>query len=105
MASSPEFTAYICDQVEGLGTVRARKMFGEYMVYCNDKPVVIVCDDRALVKPLPCLEALLQGWPMEPPYEGARPHYLLDPGDRETLREAVRLAEEVTPLPRKRNNK
>ena len=102
MASSPEFVNYICEQLDGLGAVRFRKMFGEYMVYLNDKPVVIICDDRPMVKMLPCLEALLQERPTEPPYEGAKDHYLLDPDDRETLREAVRLAEEVTPLPKKK---
>lgn len=102
MSSSPEFAAYICEQLEGVGAVRSRKMFGEYMIYVNDKPVIIVCDDRAMVKMLPCLEALLKGNPTEPPYEGARDYYLLDPDDRETLRTAAALAEEVTPLPKKR---
>lgn len=105
MASSPDFVNYICEQLEGLGAVRSRKMFGEYMVYLNDKPVIIICDDRALVKTLPCLEELLRGRPVEPPYEGAKDHYLLDADDRETLREAARLAEEVTPLPRKKAKK
>ena len=105
MASNPDFVAYICEQLEGLGAVRSRKMFGDYLVYLNDKPVFILCDGRAMVKTLPCLEALLQGRPIEPPYEGAKDHYLLDPDDRETLREAARLAEEVTPLPKKRAKK
>ena len=105
MASSPDFVTHICDQLEGLGTVRSRKMFGEYMVYLNDKPVFILCDDRAMVKVLPCLEELLRDRPTEPPYEGAKPHYLLDPDDRDTLRKAARLAEEVTPLPKKRKKK
>ena len=37
MASNPDFVNYICEQLEGLGAVRSRKMFGEYMVYLNDK--------------------------------------------------------------------
>ena len=102
MASNPDFVSYICEQLEGLGAVRSRKMFGEYMVYLNDKPVIIICDDRPMVKMLPCLEELLQGRPTQPPYEGAKDHYLLDPDDRDTLREAVRLAEEATPLPKKK---
>ena len=102
MASSPDFVEYICEQLEGLGAVRSRKMFGEYMVYLNDKPVLILCNDQAMVKMLPCLSELLADRPTEPPYEGAKPHYVLDPDDRETLRQAVRLAEEVTPLPKKR---
>ena len=105
MASSTDFVNYICEQLEGLGAVRSRKMFGEYMVYLNDKPVIIVCDDRAMVKTLPCLEGLLQDRPAEPPYQGAKDHYLLDPDDRDTLREAARLAEEATPLPKKKTPK
>ena len=100
MASSPEFVNYICEQLDGLGAVRSRKMFGDYMVYLNDKPVIIICDDRAMVKTLPCLAGLLAGRPTEPPDEGAKDHYLLDPDDRDTQREAARLAEEVTPLPK-----
>ena len=103
MASSPEFVNYICEQLNGLGTARSRKMFGDYMVYLNDKPVLILCDGRVMVKTLPCLAGLLAGRPIQPPYEGAKDHYLLDPDDRDTLREAARMAEEVTPLPKKRN--
>lgn len=105
MATSPELISYLCDQLAGVGDVRSRKMFGDYMIYCNDKPVLIVCDDQAMVKMLPILEPLLGNHPTQPPYEGAKPHYVLDPDDRETLREAVRLAEEVTPLPKKRAKK
>lgn len=103
MASSPDFVNYICEQLEGTGAVRSRKMFGEYMVYLNDKPVIIICDDRAMVKILPCLEELLGQNPKELPYEGAKEHYVLDPDDGETLRQAARLAESVTPVPRKRS--
>lgn len=102
MATAPGTIEYLCDQLAGSGDIRARKMFGEYMIYCNDKPVLIVCDDRPMVKMLPVLEPLLKDRPTAPPYEGAKDHYVLDPDDRETLREAVRLAEEVTPVPKKR---
>lgn len=102
MASSPDFTLYICEQLEGIGTIRSRKMFGEYMVYVNDKPVVLVCDDTVFIKMLPCLAELLAENRTGAPYDGAKEHYILDPDDRETLRAAASLAESVTPLPRKR---
>lgn len=102
MATSQEFVAYICEQLEGTGAVRARKMFGEYMVYINDKPVVLVCDDTVFMKRLPCLAQLLVGNDIGVPYEGAKEHYILDPDDRDNLRRAAALAEEVTPLPKKR---
>lgn len=102
MATGQAFVEYICEQMEGVGIVRARKMFGEYMVYVNDKPVVLVCDDTVFMKKMPCLEELLAGHDTGMPYPGAKEHFILDPDDRETLRRAVTLAEEVTPLPKKR---
>ena len=105
MASSLDFTNYICEQLEGIGTLRSRKMFGEYMVYVNDKPVLLVCDDTPFMKILPRLSELLADRPKAPPYEGARDHYVLDPDDRDALRQAVVLAEEVIPLPKKKQPK
>ena len=102
MSSSLDFVNYICEQMEGVGTIRSRKMFGEYMVYVNDKPVVMVCDDTVFMKILPCLSELLKDRPTAPPYEGAKDHYVLDPDDRDTLRRAAELAEAVTPLPKKK---
>lgn len=102
MASSPDFVNYVCEQLEGIGTIRFRKMFGEYMVYVNDRPVILVCDDTVFVKMLPCLGELLAQNPTGLPYEGTKEHYVLDPDDSETLRKAAALAEEVTPLPKKR---
>ena len=43
MSSSPEFVRYLCEQLEGTGEVRFRKMFGEYWIYLNDRPAVLVC--------------------------------------------------------------
>ena len=105
MSSSLDFVNYVCEQLEGIGAIRSRKMFGEYMVYVNDKPVVMVCDDTVFMKILPCLSELLKDRPTAPPYEGAKGHYVLDPDDRDTLRGAAALAEEVTPLPKKKNRK
>ena len=102
MGSSAEFVAYICEQLEGIGAIRSRKMFGEYMIYINEKPVVMICDDTAFMKMLPCLEPVLGDHPTGTPYDGAKEHYMLDPDDGGTLRRAAALAEKVTPVPNKR---
>lgn len=102
MASSPDFVSYVCEQLEGIGAIRSRKMFGEYMIYTNDKPVIMVCNDTVFVKKLSCLEGVLSGYPTAAPYEGAKEHYVLDPDDRERLQRAASLAEAVTPVPKKR---
>ncbi|MBR4098660.1 MAG: TfoX/Sxy family protein, partial [Clostridium sp.] len=77
MASSTEFAAFVCEQLEGVGEIRSRKMFGEYMVYINDKPVILVCDDAVYIKMLPCLRQLLAGCQIGQPYGGAKEHYIL----------------------------
>lgn len=50
MASNIEFIEFICSQLEDLGCVRYRKMFGDYMVYLNEKPIILVCDDIAYTR-------------------------------------------------------
>lgn len=37
MASNLEFIEFVCSQIEGSGTVCYRKMFGDYIVYLNEK--------------------------------------------------------------------
>lgn len=51
MASKQSTVEFIADQVSGAGLIRFRKMFGEYALYCNEKPVAFICDDKLFVKP------------------------------------------------------
>ena len=43
MATSKEYIEFVCEQLDGIENVTYRKMFGEYMVYVNAKPLLIVC--------------------------------------------------------------
>ena len=105
MASSSEYIAFVCEQIEGTGAVRSRKMFGDYMIYVNDKPVLLVCDNTAYVKKLPAVAGLLQDAECGVPYDGAKEHYILDIENRELSREVVTALEAVTPLPKKKGKK
>jgi TfoX/Sxy family transcriptional regulator of competence genes len=75
--SNSDLVQYIVEQAGGAGEIRARKMFGDYCLYCNDKPVGLICDDVLYLKPLNQLEVLLHDCDhqMQPPYDGAKPHY------------------------------
>ena len=53
MATSADYLAFVLEQLPPLWDVRSRKMFGEYMVYLNEKPVLLVCDNTVFVKKLP----------------------------------------------------
>ena len=41
MATTKDYIEYVCERLHGAGGLRYRKMFGEYMVYVNDKPVLL----------------------------------------------------------------
>lgn len=105
MATSSEYVTFVCEQIYGYGDVRCRKMFGEYMVYLNDKPIFTVCDNTVYVKQLPVLADLLSDAQTGSPYDGAKPHYLIDPTDASLLNRLVPLLEAHTPVPAKRAKK
>ena len=105
MASKESFVTFVCDQLQGTGAVRSRKMFGDYMIYVNDKPVLLLCDDTLFVKKLPALAELLQNSPCGVPYDGAKEQYILDPEDMDLLRKVVAIVEPITPLPKARKAK
>jgi TfoX/Sxy family transcriptional regulator of competence genes len=50
MATELDFIEYVCDQINDVVVTRHKKMFGEYMVYVNDKPILLVCDNTVYVK-------------------------------------------------------
>ncbi|MBQ2200149.1 MAG: TfoX/Sxy family protein, partial [Bacteroidaceae bacterium] len=51
MASNSDFVQYIADQCSGAGEITARKMFGDYGIYCNGIIFGLICDDYFYVKP------------------------------------------------------
>ena len=105
MATSVDFIEYVCEQLQGIGAVRYRKMFGEYLVYVNDKPILTVCDNTAYIKKLDELADLMQNAKTGFPYEGAKEHYILELDDADFARRVVTEAEKVTPLPKKKTKK
>lgn len=102
MATQQDFVEYVCEQVAGTGDIRYRKMFGEYMVYVNDKPLLLVCDNTVYVKKLELLAELLRDADTGCPYHGAKEHYVLDIDNAELSAAVIRLLEPVTALPKPR---
>jgi TfoX/Sxy family transcriptional regulator of competence genes len=50
MSTSPSTIDFILDQLVDVGNVSARKMFGEYALYCNERVVGLICDDTLYLK-------------------------------------------------------
>jgi TfoX/Sxy family transcriptional regulator of competence genes len=105
MATTIDYIEFVCDQICGVGAVRYRKMFGEYMVYVNEKPILLVCDNTVFVKIVPELAAVMADAERGFPYEGGREHYILDIENSETTRAVIDILEPITPLPKPRRKK
>ena len=105
MATSQGTVDDLLDRVRSAGRVTARKMFGEFCVYLNDKPVALVCDDTLFVKPTAAGRELVPGVAEGPPYPGAKPHlrFAPDEWDRETLCELLRVTFAELPAPKKKS--
>ncbi len=105
MATTLDFINYVCEQLNGIGDINYKKMFGEYMVYLNDKPVIIVCDNVAFVKELDVIKEMMQNANVGFPYKGAKEHYVLDIDNAEFCKKVVSKIEEVTPIPKSKRKK
>jgi len=105
MATMIDFIEYICEQLVGCGEIRYKKMFGEYMVYINNKPIILVCDNTAFVKQLPCIAEQMVGAEKDFPYKGAKEHYILDIDNAEFCKQIIGILEPQTPLPKPRRKK
>lgn len=103
MATSKETVAYVLEQLEPLN-VRARAMFGEYGVYCDDKIVALICDDTVFIKPT----RVTDGMPEAPPYPGAKNSRVADAAviaDSERFRTIVQASADALPAPKPKPKK
>ena len=105
MATSEEYLTFVCEQIARFGAVRYRKMFGDATVYLDDKPILLVCDNTVFVKCLPETAALLSDAGTGTPYDGARPHYMLDIDNAALLDTLIPVLAACTPLPKPRKKK
>lgn len=92
MATSARTMEILLEHLSDIPTIRARKMFGEYAVYVEDKVVGFVCDDRLLLKITPASKSRVRTQATGKPYLGAKDYYHIDEhdwDDREYITELV----------------
>lgn len=77
MASKKNNVDFILEQIAGAGSVFAKKMFGEYGIYYDDKFVAFVCDDQLFIKPTHSGRTFIGDVVEGYPYPGAKPYLLI----------------------------
>ena len=95
MATTQRTVDVLLEAMAGAGAVTAKKMFGEYGVYCDGKIVGLVCDDQLFMKATAAGRAFLGDAVDEAPaYPGARPSFRVDAerwDDADWMAELVRV--------------
>jgi TfoX/Sxy family transcriptional regulator of competence genes len=105
MASDIDFVNYVIEQIKYDGNITHKKMFGEYLIYANGKPTVLVCDNTAFIKMLDCVKPFFENAEKGFPYEGAKEHYIVDIDDSVLLTNVVKTLEKNVPLPKPKKKK
>lgn len=105
MASSTEFIDFVCSQIAEVGIVRAKKMFGDYCIYVDEKPVLLVCDNIVYIKKHDAIAELMTDAECGFPYDGAKEHYILDIDHRKEALNVIAILLPHLPYPKPRKKK
>jgi len=102
MASDQDFVDFIVDQLENAGDITSRKMFGEYVIYCDGKVTALICDNQLFVKPTDAGRSFIGEVVEAPPYPGAKMSFLIEDGfeDRDWISDLVRVTAKELPEPK-----
>lgn len=94
MATSLSYVTYVYEQLQHFNQIRYKKMFGEYMIYIYEKPTLLICDHQVYLKIIESLSDKMNHLEQGYPYQGAKPHYMLNIDD---IDETVKMIELVLP--------
>jgi TfoX/Sxy family transcriptional regulator of competence genes len=106
MATTQSTIDFILDQLNSLGNVSVRKMFGEYALYCGGKVVGLVCNNTLFIKITEPGKKFVGEYYQEGfAYKGAKVSMLIEGGlieDDEWLSKLVGITAENIDFPKKK---
>jgi DNA transformation protein and related proteins len=103
MATKQDIADYIVNQINPPGYVTAKKMFGEYGLFCEGKMVALIADDQLYIRPTEAGKEFIGDVEEAPPYPGAKNYYLIEEDkwdDSDWLSELIQVTTPEVPLPR-----
>ena len=107
MASDQNFVDFVIEQISNAGAITAKKMFGEYGIYADEKIFGLICDNKLFIKPTIAGREFMGDVVEAPPYEGAKPSFLIEEKieDGDWLSELVRVSLKELPAPKPKPKK
>ena len=106
MPTTDDYINYCLDQLRSFSTLKIRKMFGECMIYIDQRPAILVCDNTPYIKMHDSVQPFMSNASVGYPYPGAKLHYILDVDDTEQTYQVLQalLPYLSIPKPKKRKN-
>ncbi len=107
MASNQDYVDFVVGQIKNAGQITAKKMFGEYGVYSNEKIFGLICDNKLFVKPTEAGRVFIGNVVEAPPYPGAKPSFLIEDKveDRDWISQLVKITVAELPEPKPKKKK
>jgi DNA transformation protein len=109
MSTDQSIVDYIVEQSALAGDVYARKMFGEYAIYCNDKVVGLITDNTLYIKITDEGKKYVgNNYQEGNAYNGAKTSMVISDdliSDRDWLTELIQITAANVPLPIKKKIK
>lgn len=78
MASSVDYLNYVLEELKNVGSIKYKKMFGEYGLYCDGVYFALICDNRLLIKVTGIGRTIYINYKLDIPYSGGKPMFLID---------------------------
>ena len=102
MASDSSYVEYIVGQIEHIGEISYRYMFGEYAVYYKSKVVALVCDNQLFIKPTKAGRSFIGDVVEAPAFLGAKLSFLIEDQieDKDWIGQLIILTEKELPMPK-----
>ena len=109
MSTKQSTIDFLQDQLASLPNISARKMFGNYALYCGDKVVALVCNDQLFVKiTSPGKEFVGEHYVEGCAYLGAKPSMLIEGElleDRDWLAKLIHITADALPVPKPKRHR
>ena len=103
MPSSKDYLDFVLEQLSGLEDISYKAMMGEFIIYCREKIVGGVYDDRFLVKNVKSARDKMPEASLELPYDGAKEMLLVEEvEDKEFLRDLLEAMYDELPAPKEK---
>ena len=108
MSTQQKTVDYIVEQSAAAGSITAKKMFGEYGMYCDGKVMAFICDDQLFIKPTEAGRSYLGEVTEAEAYPGSKMYFLIHGerwDDAEWLAGLFRATADELPAPKPKKAK